>query len=193
MRVSAQMRNLDKQKRQLAAFRYKQIVNRHLHRQIFSSTIIFCLFIILLSCGPRSGIHNDKQTDEESNYTSPDTSSPAYKRELAFSENYDKGYRLFKQNCAVCHVGRSDQRLVGPGLKGMSDRLPKPTEEWFIKYTLNSDSVFKSGDKYAKKLKAEYTGYEKPIFSGNLTTEQVKLIYSYLLSSPRQRGCVIDS
>jgi mono/diheme cytochrome c family protein len=82
--------------------------------------------------------------------------------------------------------------MVGPGFKGIADRLPKPAEEWFIKYTLNNDSVYKSGDKYARKLRADYEGEEMTIFSGELTREQIKTIYSYLTSPPRQRGCVFE-
>ncbi len=172
--------------------RYKQIVDRPFRKINFASTISFILLTIFFSCGPRSGIHHDNQVDDKNNVSTIDTSSPQYKSELKLSENFDKGHKLFRLYCAVCHAGRSDQRMVGPGFKGIADRLPKPAEEWFIKYTLNNDSVYKSGDKYARKLRADYEGEEMTIFSGELTREQIKSIYSYLTSPPRQRGCVIE-
>ncbi len=145
----------------------------------------------LFSCGPRTGIHEEAQL-EANNYSPVDTSSPVFKRDMKINEAFDKGNTLFKQYCAVCHAGRSDQRLTGPGLKGLADRLPKPQEDWFVNYTLNCDSIFRSGDKYAKQLRKEYEGTQMPVFSGQLTRDQVKIIYSYLIAPPRQRGCVFD-
>jgi mono/diheme cytochrome c family protein len=158
--------------------------------KIYISTIVFSF--ILISCGPRSGVHEEKVTEDNIIYATVDTSSPKYKEELKLSETYEKGRKLFRQNCAVCHASRTDQMLTGPGLKGLADRLPKPAENWFIKYTLNNDSVFKSGDKYAKKLRAESGGAEMTIFSGILSEKETKQIYVYLTSPPIQRGCIIE-
>jgi cytochrome c len=33
-----------------------------------------------------------------------------------------RGKSLFQQKCAVCHYDTSDQRKIGPGLKGLSKR-----------------------------------------------------------------------
>jgi cytochrome c2 len=41
------------------------------------------------------------------------------------------GEKLFKQNCAVCHASHTDQKLAGPGLKGIFDRAPKG--DWLTK------------------------------------------------------------
>ena len=61
--------------------------------------------------------------------------------------------KIFKQNCAVCHT-LTDQILTGPGLAGVFDRAPKG--DWLKNWILNSDKVTKSGDAYAKKLKADF-------------------------------------
>lgn len=91
-----------------------------------------------------------------------------------------KGGKLFKQNCAVCHYPFTDQKLTGPGLAGMADRLPKPGEEWFSAWVLNNEKVLRSGDAYAKKIYAENGKAAMTVFEGQLSKEDVHEIYLYL-------------
>jgi cytochrome c2 len=67
------------------------------------------------------------------------------------SQDVAAGEKLFKINCASCHKV-TDQKLVGPGLKGVADRVPKPAEEWLIKWIKNSQALVKAGDAYAVKI-----------------------------------------
>ena len=60
------------------------------------------------------------------------------------------GEKLFKQNCAVCHASHTDQKLTGPGLKGVFDRVPKG--DWINKWIRNNEKLIKSGDAYANKI-----------------------------------------
>ncbi len=134
----------------------------------------YIFFLFLLSCGPRTGIHHDEKEEEN---------APSKKPVLcgnALEDNNSIGSKLFKINCAVCHATHTDQKLTGPGLKGMADRLPKPAYQWFLKYTLNNEKVFKTGDAYAAKLKAEYGGAEMTIFEGQLEEADVMEIYKYI-------------
>lgn len=96
------------------------------------------------------------------------------------SNSNSKGSKLFKQNCAVCHYPSTDQKLTGPGLAGMADRLPKPTEEWFTAWVLNNEKVLRSGDAYAKKIYTEYDKTAMTVFEGQLSEEDVHEIYVYL-------------
>lgn len=91
-----------------------------------------------------------------------------------------KGGKLFKQNCAVCHYPFTDQKLTGPGLAGMTDRVPKPQEEWFTAWVLNNEKVLRSGDAYAKKIYAENDKAAMTVFEGQLSKEDVHEIYAYL-------------
>lgn len=91
-----------------------------------------------------------------------------------------KGAKLFKANCAVCHMPFTDQKLVGPGLAGMAERLPKPGEEWFTAWVLNNEKVLCSGDAYAKKIYAEYNHAAMTVFEGQLSKEDVHELYLYL-------------
>lgn len=143
----------------------------------FVSTTGLLLLTFLFSCGPRSGIHNDEKTDDGNFCGNANETN-----QIDVSYN-DKGGKLFKQNCAVCHAAASDQILIGPGLKGFKDRLPNPPDEWFIKYTLNNEKVFLSGDAYAAKLKSEYKDKPMTIFEGVLTEQDVREIYNFLTNA----------
>src|SRR5690606_17906230 len=61
------------------------------------------------------------------------------------------GKALFNTNCKTCH--KLDQKLIGPALRGVSDRRDIPWIKAFIK---NSQAVIASGDKEAVDLFKEY-------------------------------------
>jgi len=57
-----------------------------------------------------------------------------------------KGKEVFEQKCAMCHFADSDQKKIGPGLKGISKRGTftvngnKVTTESLTKWIENGDS-----------------------------------------------------
>lgn len=61
--------------------------------------------------------------------------------------------KLFKANCASCHKP-TDQKLIGPGLKGIRSRWPD--EAKLIAWIKNSTAFLATGDAYANKLFEEY-------------------------------------
>jgi len=54
------------------------------------------------------------------------------------------GEKLFKSTCAACH--RLDKKLVGPALKGVTERRE---QDWLISWIKDSPGMIKSGDKIA--------------------------------------------
>jgi len=104
---------------------------------------------------------------------------------LGFGSIYAQdGAKLFKQNCAVCHAAHTDQRLTGPGLKGVFDRVPKPAEEWLTKWILNNEKMIKAGDPYAVKIYNDYGKAAMTVFEGILTEADVKAILDYIKNPP---------
>ncbi|MCX8142767.1 MAG: c-type cytochrome [Bacteroidia bacterium] len=103
---------------------------------------------------------------------------------LLIAQNADNGAKLFKQNCAVCHASHTDQKLTGPGLKGIFDRVPKPADEWLIKWILNNEKLIKSGDAYANKIYNENNKAAMTVFEGQLTENDVKDILAFLKAPP---------
>lgn len=69
------------------------------------------------------------------------------------------GAKLFKGNCASCHKP-TDQKLVGPGLKGVKSRWTD--EAKLISWVKNSAEFLKTGDAYANKLFADYGNSPMP-------------------------------
>lgn len=91
------------------------------------------------------------------------------------------GKTVFKQNCAVCHT-LTDQRLTGPGLKGVTDRVPKG--DWLFNWVKNTEKMLKSGDAYANKIYKEYGGATMNVFEGTLSDEDIKAVIEYIKNPP---------
>jgi len=102
---------------------------------------------------------------------------------FSFKLSAQDGAGLFKKNCAVCHT-TTDQKLTGPGLKGVFDRVPKPAEAWLTAWILDNQKVIKSGDPYANKIYAEFNKATMTVFEGNLTEKDVAAILKYVKNPP---------
>lgn len=100
---------------------------------------------------------------------------------VTFSQDLAAGEKLFKINCASCHKV-TDQKLVGPGLKGVAGRVPQPAEAWLIKWIKNSQAVVKSGDAYANKIFTEYNKSVMP--SQALSDDEIKSVLAYIANPP---------
>ncbi len=100
------------------------------------------------------------------------------------------GEKLFKQNCAVCHKSHDDQKLTGPGLKGVFDRVPKG--DWITKWILNSEKMIKSGDAYAVKIYGENGKAAMTVFEGQLNDKDVAAIIGFI-KGPPPKGDVVTT
>ncbi|MEJ6736591.1 MAG: c-type cytochrome [Flavobacteriales bacterium] len=70
----------------------------------------------------------------------------------SFSQDTEKGKKLFKANCAACHSVGS-KKVVGPGLQGVGGKYER---EWLGKWIKNSGALIASGDADAKAIFEEY-------------------------------------
>jgi mono/diheme cytochrome c family protein len=169
-------------------------------KKLYNLKIYFLFSIVSLmafSCGPRSGVSKSENIDSDQpiDYVVSDKNwcgnavmdSQNYDwaiKELKLDGDGNHGYKLFKQNCAVCHA-LSDQKLTGPGLAGAYWRLPDPKAQWLKGYILNSDSIRKSGDPYAKKLHSEYAETPMTVFAGQLTDQEINDIMIYVVGNTK--------
>src|SRR5205085_324174 len=103
---------------------------------------------------------------------------------FVFSANLkaQDGAKLFKQNCAVCHTSHSDQKLTGPGLKGVFDRAPKG--DWLKKWVMNNQKMIKSGDAYANKIYEQYGKAQMNVFEGQLSEGDIDAILKFVAGPP---------
>jgi cytochrome c2 len=92
------------------------------------------------------------------------------------------GEKIFKQNCAVCHAPFTGQKLTGPGLAGVFDRVPKG--DWLNHWIMNNQKVIKSGDAYANKIYNEFGRANMNVFEGQLTDKDIDAVLAYLKKGP---------
>ncbi|MEA5403653.1 cytochrome c [Arcicella sp. DC2W] len=85
--------------------------------------------------------------------------------------NNVNGEKLFRNNCAACH-NTSDETLIGPGLKNITERRPL---DWIVKWVHNPQKVIKSGDKYATELFDKYNQAQMVAYP-NLTEEDIDIL-----------------
>jgi mono/diheme cytochrome c family protein len=99
----------------------------------------------------------------------------------------EQGQALFQQNCSGCHtIGGG--RLVGPDLKGVTDRRQMT---WLVTWITGPAKVVASGDPIATQLVQEY-GMTMPTLG--LSQTQIGEILSYIeAQSPGKPGPVPTS
>ena len=103
---------------------------------------------------------------------------------FSFGLKAQDGAKIFKQNCAVCH-SLTDQKLTGPGLLGVADRITsKPVEEWMAKWIKNNNKVIASGDAYAKGLVAANGGVDGMTEFEFLSDDDIKAVIAYVKNPP---------
>jgi mono/diheme cytochrome c family protein len=95
------------------------------------------------------------------------------------------GKAIFKQNCAVCH-SLGDNKITGPGLKGVMDRVPKDND-WIFHWVKNAEKVIKSGDTYANKIYKE-NGTMMTVMEGTLSDDDVRAVIEYIKNPPPTPG-----
>lgn len=84
----------------------------------------------------------------------------------------------FTLKCGICHtIGMG--RLVGPDLRGVSDRR---SEEWITNFIRSSQAVISSGDAEAVKLFEEYGKVIMP--DPELDDTQIKALIEFIKTAP---------
>ncbi len=90
----------------------------------------------------------------------------------------EKGKTLFQNNCVACHAV-TDAVQVGPGLKGIEQRVP--SKEWLYKWIKNSSAVVASGDAYGNQIFNKFNKLQMQSFP-DLANEDIDAILKYINS-----------
>ncbi|MBN9349914.1 MAG: c-type cytochrome [Chitinophagaceae bacterium] len=99
----------------------------------------------------------------------------------AFSQS--GGDAIFKANCSACHtIGKG--KLVGPDLSNVENRRPK---QWIVSFIKSSQTVVKSGDKYADSLFKAFNQMPMPDHP-NLTNAQIDELLAYITKQSSSAG-----
>lgn len=98
------------------------------------------------------------------------------------------GEAIFKETCTACHtIGKG--KLVGPDLANVQDARP---QEWLIKFIKSSQTVIKSGDKYADSLFKAFNQMPMPDHA-NLSDNEIKGVLAYIKSQSSTAGTATAS
>lgn len=84
------------------------------------------------------------------------------------------GEKLFKDNCTQCHTTGTN-KIIGPGLFGISERQDKP---WLHKWIKNSQALVKAGDPYSVKIFEEHGKIVMP--NQNLNDAEIDAVLAYI-------------
>ncbi len=115
------------------------------NKYLFVFFVFFVIALMATSCGDQATSTATPVKDESQQ---KQLAEKLYGKEIDF----DKGKKLFKRHCAVCH-SLTNTKLTGPGLQGLNGRIP--SGEWLKHFLSNPDSMYKTKDPYIEELKKE--------------------------------------
>ena len=142
-----------------------------------TSLLVLLYFITLTACSTNP--NHDKSS-------SVDIKADTLKI-LDLVDNYNKGKETFKTECIICHATPSSKMTGQFAFSQLFDRLPKPSEEYFIKFILNSENLKSSGDIYAKRLAEVYNSKYEHIFQDVLSNKDLANLIIYIKTSIKER------
>ena len=102
----------------------------------------------------------------------------AFSQETVDSLAVQKGEQIYKANCTSCHM-MTDKALIGPGLKGVTDRRNKA---WLKKWINSSSDFIASGDADAIALYEEYNKVAMPSYY--FEDADFEALFAYLKNPP---------
>ena len=102
----------------------------------------------------------------------------AFSQETVDSLAVQKGEQIYKANCTSCHM-MTDKALIGPGLKGVTDRRNKV---WLKKWINSSSDFIASGDADAIALYEEYNKVAMPSYY--FEDADLEALFAYLKNPP---------
>lgn len=119
-----------------------------MNKAIVLSVILFSITCYLTAC--KSGSSSTKETTDT--LATNVIKKTKKQKPDSLTQMYALGKRLFDNSCLQCHQ-TSDERMVGPGLKGVFERR---SVDWITRWIENSQKMIADGDPYAVKIYNEY-------------------------------------
>jgi cytochrome c5 len=123
--------------------------------------LVLSIAFFIAACGTGAGSDTKATTDPYKNTNTPATGNPSYdpnrgegkftkveidaKLNAAMAVNGEKVYGV---KCSSCHK-TSDEKLVGPGWKGVTSRH---TAEWIMNFVTNTDEMLNKDPKAQAQL-----------------------------------------
>lgn len=98
------------------------------------------------------------------------------------------GKSLLKEHCAACH-GTDGHRPEPDFLfTNLFERLPEPSQEYFLRFVRNSDDLLNEKDPYYMKIDSLFTISIKHQYKDKLTDKELKAIMAYVIEKNKENS-----
>ena len=143
------------------------------------STLLLAIFLkSLLSCNSRQDTGKSKSTDE---------STAGSLQIEGLADKYRQGKETFQIKCAECHIAPERHVTDQYMFDNLFDRLPKPSEDYFIRFIMNGKVLKSSGDRYAKKLAEFCNSSYDHVFLDALSNHDLENLIIYIKVAIKQK------
>jgi hypothetical protein len=147
------------------------------------TAIISTLLLVIFLESPLSC--NSKRDTEKSKSLDNSTEDSLQIKRLA--DKFQQGKETFRTKCTVCHIAPerhiTDQYLFD----NLFDRLPKPSEDYFIRFIKNGKVLKASGDSYAIKLAESWNSDYDHVFQDTLSSREMENLIIYIKGAIKQK------
>ncbi|MBX9783595.1 MAG: cytochrome c [Chitinophagaceae bacterium] len=147
--------------------------------------ILAALAGFIYACGNSGGSNKEAKKEDASTASTADNGNPSYdpKRGIGKFTKVDvspqlnttmaaDGNKVYDTKCASCHK-LTEERLVGPGWKGVTKRL---TAEWIMNFATNPDEMLGKDPEAMAQL--EICLVRMP--NQNLTDDDARHVYEFM-------------
>jgi len=101
---------------------------------------------------------------------------------------YAHGKDLFKKYCNACHSAREKKVTDQFIFDNIFERLPTPSEEYFIKFIQDSKLLKSSGDKYAQDFSKDWSSSYEHYFKDSLEEKDFDDLIVYIKVAAKQKN-----
>ena len=142
------------------------------------STLLLVIFLeSLFACNTRQGDAKSKSL-----YVSKADSLQIH--ELA--DKYRQGNETFQMKCAACHNAPEKHFTDDYVFNNLFNRLPKPSEDYFIRFIKNSKVLKASGDDYALRLAELWNSNYDHAFQDSFSDQELDNLIFYIKIAIKQ-------
>jgi len=101
-------------------------------------------------------------------------------------DNYQQGKMIFRRSCETCHLSPELHATDQVFFDNLFEKLPKPSESYFMKFIQNSRLLKSSGDKYAQDIDRQTDSDFEHVFKDSLSLKDINNLIAYLKIATRR-------
>ncbi len=100
---------------------------------------------------------------------------------------YGQGKQAFKRLCNTCHFAPERNVTDQYMFDEIFERLPTPSEDYFVRFISDSKSLRVSGDEYAKRLSDVWNSDFEHRFKDSMTNKDFGALITYIKIAAKQK------